>query len=358
MSDLPGRSALGPEDRAGAEQDGWGSPVPAQYGSLRSVRPPAASEKQPAEQEAKPEPVPAEDDGHDLWGVGSLLRRLQGDPKPSDGDAPAAPDPAPAASPPPASSPSASSPPADQGPVGAAGRRMRWYDDPPQPSTADASPAPPAARPARAAGGLAQPGRPTPGAAATAGAAAAGAAAGGAAAPRGGAADAAPVSPPADPTQPPGGPVRPPAAIGIDPAELVPGPGGPDVVMGGRRRRRRPARTRTRATIRHVDIATVIRVSLLFWLVILVALVVASLLLWVFADAFGSLPSIDKSIRTLFSLKSFELHPGMVAEYTAAFGVVLAVAGMLGTIILALIYNLIADVVGGVRVELESFSGE
>ena len=115
---------------------------------------------------------------------------------------------------------------------------------------------------------------------------------------------------------------------------------------------------RTRATVRHIDIGSVLRVSVVFWLLILVALVFASLLLWLFADAFGTLPSIDKSIRTLFSLKSFALHPGAVALYTAAGGVVIAIAGMIGTVIFALIYNLIADVVGGIRVDLESVSAE
>ena len=47
---------------------------------------------------------------------------------------------------------------------------------------------------------------------------------------------------------------------------------------------------------------------------------------------------------TLFSLKSFQLHPGTVALYTGAAGVVIAIAGVLGTLVFALIYNLIDDV--------------
>ncbi|HET6874697.1 MAG TPA: DUF3566 domain-containing protein [Acidimicrobiales bacterium] len=147
---------------------------------------------------------------------------------------------------------------------------------------------------------------------------------------------------------------------GIDPDALGPGLVPPDMTLGHRRRRRgrRPTRIRSRATIRHLDIMTVIRVSLIFWTVMLIALVVASVLLWTFADAFGSLPSIEKSIRTLFSLKSFKLHPSTIAMYTAAGGLVIAIAGTIANIVLALIYNLIADVVGGVRVELETFTAE
>jgi hypothetical protein len=155
------------------------------------------------------------------------------------------------------------------------------------------------------------------------------------------------------PVVPPGEPV---ADRGIDPAELGPGLAAGPLPLGARRRRRdrRPMRVRTRATIRHLDLSTVIKVALVFWGVILVALVVASVMLWAFADAFGSLPSIEKSVRTLFSLKSFTLHPGTVAMYTGAVGIVLAVAGTLATVLFALIYNLIADVVGGIRVELET----
>lgn len=145
------------------------------------------------------------------------------------------------------------------------------------------------------------------------------------------------------------------APPGIDPVAFATGFSDPDVILG-RRRRRRPGRVRSRATVRHLDIMSVIRVSLLFWLVIVASLIVASILLWLFADAFGTLPSIEKSVRTLFSLRSFKIRPGAVAMYTAAAGAVLAVAGLLGTVVFALIYNLIADVVGGVRVELESYS--
>lgn len=117
-------------------------------------------------------------------------------------------------------------------------------------------------------------------------------------------------------------------------------------------------RSRSRATLRHVDVKSVAKVSLVFFLLVLVVIVVASVLLWFAADAFGTLPSIEKSVRTLFSLKSFKLHPGAVAMYTSAAGVVIAIAGTLASILLALIYNLIADAVGGLRVDLDSFGSE
>jgi len=114
----------------------------------------------------------------------------------------------------------------------------------------------------------------------------------------------------------------------------------------------RPAPIR-RAAIRHVDIGSVVKVSLAFYIVVLFVFVIAGLLLWVAADALGTLHSIDKSIRILFALKSFTLHPSSVAMYAAAAAVVVAVAGTLANVIMALIYNLIADAVGGIRVRLD-----
>ena len=99
------------------------------------------------------------------------------------------------------------------------------------------------------------------------------------------------------------------------------------------------------------------RVSIVFYLVLLIVFVVASVLLYYAADAFGSLHSIEKSVRTLFSLKSFKLHPGNVAVYTSLAGLVITIAGTLANVIAALMYNLISDVVGGVRIEVLSDPG-
>jgi hypothetical protein len=121
-----------------------------------------------------------------------------------------------------------------------------------------------------------------------------------------------------------------------------------------RRRRARRVRIRARATVRHVSVWTVFKVSFVFYLVVLAAFVVASVFLWEAASAFGTLPSIEKSVKTLFSLKTFKVHVGTVATYTAGIGLVIAVAGTLANTLLALTYNLIADTIGGVRVDLES----
>jgi hypothetical protein len=122
-----------------------------------------------------------------------------------------------------------------------------------------------------------------------------------------------------------------------------------------RRDIQRASTVRARATVRHLDVLTVLRVSAIFYLIFLVIVVVASVLLVDAADSFGTLPSLEKSIRTLFDLKTFKIHPAVVAAYTSAGGAMLAVAGVLANVLAAFIYNLIADVVGGIRVEVDSY---
>lgn len=112
--------------------------------------------------------------------------------------------------------------------------------------------------------------------------------------------------------------------------------------------------SRSRRIVRRLDTWTVFKVSLVFYLCVLVVIIIAGVLLWNIAAAFGFLNSIDKSVKTLFDYTKFTLHPRAVLEYTIAAGAGLAVVGTLVNVVAALLYNLIADVVGGVQVVVVS----
>lgn len=94
---------------------------------------------------------------------------------------------------------------------------------------------------------------------------------------------------------------------------------------------------------------TVAKVSVVFYLLILAAVVVASVMMWYIANWFGAIQSIEKSVRTLFDLSKFTLHPSEVATYTSIGGAVIAVGGTFANILIACMYNLISDIVGGIR---------
>jgi hypothetical protein len=119
----------------------------------------------------------------------------------------------------------------------------------------------------------------------------------------------------------------------------------------GRRQRVRVTRgVHSRRLVRRVDVWTVFKVSLVFYLLVLLIVLVAGVVVWNVAQAFGLIHNIEKSIRSLFDLTSFHLHPLPVLGYTALGGAALTVVGTLLNVVMALLYNLISDIVGGVQV--------
>jgi hypothetical protein len=148
---------------------------------------------------------------------------------------------------------------------------------------------------------------------------------------------------------PPGSPIGVP--IPVD-GRTGKGPSGPQMSRRQRRRAGRRQWAQSSRTVRHLDVWTVAKVSFIFYLLVLIAVVVASVLLWYVANDVGAIQSIEKSVRTLFDLSKFTIHPSEIAEYTSAGGGVLALAGTLANILAALMYNLISDLVGGIRFQV------
>jgi hypothetical protein len=148
-------------------------------------------------------------------------------------------------------------------------------------------------------------------------------------------------------------PVTPPAGYQIGPDQT--GTATTRQTFQSRRRLRkesRPQWAQSKRTVRHLNVWTVFKVSLAFYFMVLVAVVVASVVLWYVADAFGSITSIEKSVKTLFDLSKFTLHSSEVFKYTSLGGAVLAVCGTLANVLAALMYNLISDLVGGIRLDV------
>jgi hypothetical protein len=64
-----------------------------------------------------------------------------------------------------------------------------------------------------------------------------------------------------------------------------------------------------RLVVRHVDVLSVLKLSLFFYFCVLVVLLVAGTVLWNVAEAAGAIGKLDKLVRSLFALSSFQLHP-------------------------------------------------
>lgn len=164
---------------------------------------------------------------------------------------------------------------------------------------------------------------------------------------------------------------QPPAAAPAAPAPLSsPTPATPAISPGpftapapatrpDRRPLRRPAR-RTRVVVRSVGPWSVLRFSLFFyfcvWLIVFLALVIIYMLM----SAVGAIDSLETLLGYLFSTGQqstrgptpIEINEGVVGLMTFFAGCVLTLVWSLVNVLVAFLYNLISDVVGGVEVTL------
>lgn len=147
--------------------------------------------------------------------------------------------------------------------------------------------------------------------------------------------------------RPPAG-LRPPSPYGPQPAAM---PAPPVQEARGRRGRRVLVRdVHSRRVIRKLDVWSVFKVSFIFYLCVLFVLVAAGVAIWNVAAAFGVITTLDKSIRSLFALKSFRLHPITALVWGSAIGAGLCLLGVLVNVVASVFYNLISDLVGGIQV--------
>jgi hypothetical protein len=107
---------------------------------------------------------------------------------------------------------------------------------------------------------------------------------------------------------------------------------------------------RTRRVIRRIDSWTVLKLSFLFYLCVALVLMIAGVALWNIAGAFDVITNVEKFIQQLFDLQSFRLRANVILEYSALGAGVLVILGTGINVLIALLYNLISDVIGGVQV--------
>ncbi len=168
-----------------------------------------------------------------------------------------------------------------------------------------------------------------------------------------------PVGPPTAPL--PVGPPTTPIALPVAPAP-VPEPATtaspepvprPHVQIVSTRRsilRRRPRVRRVSRVVRRVDAWSVLKVSLILYALAYLILLVAGVLLWKVAIETGTLANVEGFVRELFGLTTFELHGKDLYRASWTIGAFLVVAGTGLNVTVAVMFNLITDLVGGVRV--------
>ena len=116
------------------------------------------------------------------------------------------------------------------------------------------------------------------------------------------------------------------------------------------RGRRQAVRT-SRVVVRRVDPWSVLKLSIVFYLSVCIVLLVAGVLLWSAASSAGVIDNFE-SFMVEIGFDDFRFLPGQILRGAALGGLVLVVAGTFANVLLATLYNLIGDVLGGVKLTL------
>lgn len=134
----------------------------------------------------------------------------------------------------------------------------------------------------------------------------------------------------------------------------------PEEIVTTRRDLRRDARLRARKVsrvVRRVDPWSVVRVSAVLYLCLWLVVTVAGVILWQVARVTGTLDNLQSFLATALADDSFTIEGGRVLLSALLGGVVLVFAGTGLTVLLAVLFNLVSELTGGVRlsvVELET----
>ena len=109
--------------------------------------------------------------------------------------------------------------------------------------------------------------------------------------------------------------------------------------------------------IRRVEPWSVFRVALVFSIALWLILVIAAVIIWQVARATGAIGHLESFLGELLADKSFQLDGGQLLRAAGLSGLVLVVAGTGFAVLLALLFNVISELTGGLRlsvIELET----
>jgi len=110
---------------------------------------------------------------------------------------------------------------------------------------------------------------------------------------------------------------------------------------------------RYRQTVTKVDLWSVTKLSLCFYLSAMFVTLVALIALWVIADAAGYVHSIEKFLGDLLSAHHFKFLSGEVLRGTILVGLVIVALQVVITVIGASFYNIFAELFGGLEITVK-----
>jgi len=161
-----------------------------------------------------------------------------------------------------------------------------------------------------------------------------------------------PAKAPAPPLAPPPAPTAPPAP----PAPASVTQPVPRTQTFLQPKRRKSGSRRTRVTVRHVGPLSVLKLSLIFYFCVWLAIFLGLLFLFMILQAVGVIDRLEEAITTTgFSGPegaTFQIEPGWVFPRLFVIGAFMSLVWSFINLFVAFLYNLISDVVGGVEITL------
>ena len=120
--------------------------------------------------------------------------------------------------------------------------------------------------------------------------------------------------------------------------------------QGFLKRARRVRARKVRRVVRHIDPWSVLTFSVLFFLCLFAALLLASVLVWNAAVAAGTIENIESFIREIGDYQTYEIKGDVVFRAAMVIMGILTLAASVMVVLLVVVFNLISDLVGGIRV--------
>ena len=138
-------------------------------------------------------------------------------------------------------------------------------------------------------------------------------------------------------------PARNPAAAAPAPRPTVPAPRPAAPVVTDRRYRQ---------TIHRVDLWSVLKIAVCFYICGMAVTMVALVALWAIADAAGVIHSVEKFFGDLLQTKDFTFLSSEILRGVLLVSAVLVVLQIVITVIAAAFYNVFAELFGGVEITI------
>jgi hypothetical protein len=142
-----------------------------------------------------------------------------------------------------------------------------------------------------------------------------------------------------------------PEATTVVPADGTP-PTPPKAAKAPKAKKVKVAGRTTRVILRRLDPWSVLKLSLVYYLAVFVVILVAATLLWAGAEAAGVVGNIEDFMIDI-GFEDFQFLPSKLLGGVALGGLVLVVAGTFANVLLASLFNLMSDVVGGLKLTLQ-----